>query len=185
MSTEPGTSVKRLNWGCGEWKPPGWINSDLDPAPGIDIAGDIRDGLPLEDDSIDYTVSVHALPEIPYDDLIPTLDELRRVLRPGGVLRLSLPDLDRAIDAYRAGDADYFHVEDGEWKDIGAKMITQVIWYGHSRTLFTYGFAKELLEKAGFRSVTRCSFKQTSSPYPDIVELDNRESESLFVEATK
>jgi predicted SAM-dependent methyltransferase len=185
VSTQPGTSVRRLNWGCGEWRPEGWINSDLKAEPGVDIACDIREGLPLADESIDYIVSVHALPEIPYEELIPVLQELRRVLTPDGVLRLSLPDFDKAIDAYRAGNAGYFHIGDSEWKDIGAKMIIQLLWYGHSRMLFTYGFAKELLEKAGFTSVSKCSFKQTSSPYPDIVELDNREEESLFVEATK
>jgi SAM-dependent methyltransferase len=185
LSTQPGTSVRRLNWGCGEWRPEGWINSDLKAEPGVDIACDIREGLPLEDDSLDYIVSVHALPEIPYDDLIPALRELRRVLRPGGVLRLVLPDLDRAIDAYRSGDSDYFVVGDGDWKDVGAKMIVQVLWYGHSRTPFTYGFAEELLEKAGFTSISKCAFRQTASPHPDIVELDNRESESFFVEAVK
>jgi SAM-dependent methyltransferase len=185
LRTQPGTSVKRLNWGCGDWRPEGWINSDIMEGPGIDIVCDIRDGLPLADDSLDYIVSVHSLPEIAYDDLIPTLQELRRVLRPGGVLRLALPDLDKAIDAYRAGNAGYFIIDDVEWKDIGAKMIVQLIWYGRSRTLFTYGFTKELIEKAGYASVSRCAFKQTDSPYPEIVELDNRENESLFVEATK
>jgi SAM-dependent methyltransferase len=185
LSTQPSTSVKRLNWGCGNWRPEGWINSDIEAGPGIDLVCDIRDGLPLADDSIDYIVSVHALPEIAYGELIPVLQEMRRVLRPDGVLRLCLPDLDKAIEAYQAGKSGYFVIGDIEWKDIGAKMITQIIWYGRARTPFTYGFAKELLEKAGFTSVAECSFKQTASPYPDIVELDNREKESLFVEASK
>jgi predicted SAM-dependent methyltransferase len=177
--------VKRLNWGCGNWTPEGWINSDIAAGPGIDIACDILEGLPLEDESMDYVVSVHALPEIAYGDLLPTLHELLRVLRPGGVLRLSLPDLDKAIDAYRAGNHGYFAIGDVEWKDIGAKMITQMVWYGRSRTLFTYGFTEELLLKAGFTSVSRVAFEQTSSPFPEIVELDNRKHESLFVEAVK
>jgi predicted SAM-dependent methyltransferase len=176
--------VKRLNWGCGDWRPDGWINSDRLDAPGVDIVCDIHDGLPLADDSLDYAVSVHALPEIGYDDLVPVLQELRRVLKPGGVLRLSLPDLDKGIDAYRAGNAGYFVIGD-EWKDISSKMIVQLLWYGRSRTLFTYEFTKELLERAGFRAISKCAFKETASPFADIVELDNREEESLFVEATK
>ncbi len=43
----------------------------------------------------------------------------------------------------------------------------------------------ELLLRAGFRRVARCAFRLTSSGYGDIVELDNRERESLFVEAVK
>jgi predicted SAM-dependent methyltransferase len=178
-------AVNRLNWGCGGWPVAGWINSDIAEAEGVDLVCDIREGLPLDEDGMDYIVSIHALPEIPYPDLVPTLRELRRVLKPGGVLRLALPDVDRGVDAYRSGDSDYFLVPDEEWKRIGSKLIVQLIWYGHSRTLFTHDFVEELLLKAGFARVDRCSFKQTAGPYPEIVDLDNRERESLFVEAVK
>ena len=78
--------MRRLNWGCGGDPTPGWLNADILPGPGVDIVGDIRDGLPLADDGLDYLTSIHVLPEIPYADLQPTLRELRRVLRPGGRL---------------------------------------------------------------------------------------------------
>jgi predicted SAM-dependent methyltransferase len=177
--------VRRLNWGCGEHYGAGWINSDVKDAPGVDIACDIRDGLPLETDSVDYAVSIHALPEIPYDDLVGALAELQRVLRPGGVLRLALPDLDRAIRAYLAGDRDYFLIPDSDAEAIGAKLVTQMTWYGWSRSLFTYDFTEEILRKAGFREVRRCAFRESPSPFPEIVELDSRERESMFVEAVK
>ena len=60
-----------------------------------------------------------------------------------------------------------------------------MIWYGYSRTLFTTDFALELLEKAGFVDVAACSYQVTASGIPGIVELDNREDESLFVEGRK
>jgi predicted SAM-dependent methyltransferase len=177
--------VRRLNWGCGEHPEPGWLNSDIKDVPGIDIVADVRTGLPLDSDSIDYITSIHALPELPYPDLVPALTELRRVLKPGGVLRLALPDLDRGIAAYQRGDLDYFHVPDGDARSIGSKFVTQMIWYGYSRTLFVYDFVEELLERAGFAQVNRCRYRQTAGPWPDIVELDNRERETLFVEAVK
>ena len=99
LPTQPDAPpVRRLNWGCGTRPEPGWINSDRKQGPGIDISCDIREGLPLADGSIDYAVSIHALPEVPYPDLVPVLEELHRVLKPGGVLRLGLPNLERAID---------------------------------------------------------------------------------------
>jgi predicted SAM-dependent methyltransferase len=177
--------VRRLNWGCGEYPEPGWLNSDIKDSPGIDIVADVRAGLPLETDSIDYITSIHALPELPYPDLVPALAELRRVLKPGGVLRLALPDLDRAIAAYQRGDHEYFDVPDADAQSIGAKFVTQMTWYGYSHTLFVYDFVEELLERAGFAQITRCQYKQTASRWPDIAELDNRERESLFVEAVK
>jgi SAM-dependent methyltransferase len=174
-----------MNWGCGNHVAPGWINSDIDDTPGIEISCDIRDGLPLDDDCLDYIVSVHALQELPWGDLLGALSELRRVLKPGGVLRLCLPDLERGIDAYFENDRDYFVVPDEDAATIGGKLVTQLVWYGYSRTLFTYDFIEELLQKAGFRDVVLSSFRRTESRFAEIVDLDSRERESLFVEATK
>ena len=47
---------------------------------GIDLSCDIAEGLPLETGSMDYVVSIHALPEVPYDRIVPVLAELRRVM---------------------------------------------------------------------------------------------------------
>jgi predicted SAM-dependent methyltransferase len=174
-----------LNWGCGEYPEPGWINSDVKDVPGIDLPCDIREGLPLEDDSIDYVVSIHALPELSHPDLVPALRELRRVLRARGVLRLSLPDLDRGIAAYKRGDRAYFLVPDEDATSVGAKLCVQMTWYGYSRSLFTTDYVEELLRRAGFREVHHAAYRITRSAFPDIVALDNREAESLFVEAVK
>jgi len=182
MST-PG--IKRLHWGCGGSTPEGWINSDVREFPGVDLVCDIHEGLPLESGSIDYAVSIHALQEVAWLDLVVVLGELRRVLKPGGVLRLCLPDLDKGIAAYQRGDRDYFLVGDEDAESLAAKFITQMLWYGHSRLLFTHDFIAEALQKAGFVRAERCDFRQTKSPWPEIVELDNRENESLFVEAVK
>jgi predicted SAM-dependent methyltransferase len=177
--------VRRLNWGCGEHPEPGWLNSDIKDVPGIDIVADVRTGLPLETGSVDYITSIHALPELPYADLVPALQELHRVLKPGGVLRLALPDLERGIAAYQRGDADYFHVPDEDARSIGAKFVTQMIWYGYSRSLFVPDFVAELLERAGFARVERCAYRETASVWPEIVDLDNRPRESLFMEGHK
>lgn len=177
--------MRRLNWGCGDHVAPGWINSDVKERAEVDLVADIKAGLPLASDCLDYAVSVHALPELPYPELVPALRELRRVLKPGGVLRLVLPDLDRAIDAYRRGESGYFKVDPGEVESLGGRLIVQMLWYGYSRSLFTGDFAEELLEKGGFEQVRRCRYRQTASSFAEIVELDNREDESLYIEARK
>jgi transposase len=56
---------------------------------------------------------------------------------------------------------------------------------GSIRTPMTYDFLEEWLQKAEFTRVNRCGYQETESRYPEIVELDNREAESLFVEAIK
>ena len=100
--------------------------------------------------AIDYITSIHALPEIPYPDLVPALIELRRVLKPGGVLRLALPDLDRASTPTSARTATTSTCPTRTRRSIGAKFVTQMIWYGYSRSLFMHDFVEELLERAGF-----------------------------------
>src|SRR5215203_4716453 len=87
------SGLKRLNWGCGPCIAPGWINSDRNPGEGIDLSCDIREGLPLELNILDYIVSIHALQDLPYPDLLPVLKELHRVLKPRGVLRLGFQTL--------------------------------------------------------------------------------------------
>jgi SAM-dependent methyltransferase len=176
---------QRLNWGCGSCIAAGWINSDRHAGDGIDLCCDIRDGFPLESNSFDYIVSIHALQDLPYLDVLPALCELERVLKPGGVLRLGLPDLGRAIQAYLRQDRTYFYIPDHDASSIGGKLVAQIVWYGSVRTPFTYDCIEELLLKAGFQQVRRCGYRESKSPYVEIVDLDNRERESLFVEAVK
>jgi SAM-dependent methyltransferase len=164
---------------------PGWINSDVKDEPGVDLVADIKQGLPLETGSIDYAVSIHALPELSYPELVPVLEELHRVLAPGATLRLALPDLRRGIDAYLAGDGDYFKVGSEEVSSLGGRFIVQMLWYGYSRTLFTPDFALELLQRAGFAEPRECAFGVSASGIAEIAALDNREDESFFVEGRK
>jgi predicted SAM-dependent methyltransferase len=175
----------RLNLGCGPQPRAGWLNVDKQPYAGVDACGDLCAGLPLRSDSVDAIVAMHVLQDLAWPELPAALAEMRRLLKPGGVLRLGLPDLDRAIDAYRHGDAAYFHVPDDDARSPGAKLVTQIIWYGSVRTPFTFDFAREWLERAGFRAVERCAFGQTRHGDAGLVDLDNREHESLFVEALK
>lgn len=178
-------AVRRLNWGCGSHVAPGWINSDTKDGAGVDLVADIRHGLPLATGSMDYAVSIHALPELPYSEQVPALEELRRVLKPTGVLRVGLPDLRKGIDAYLSGDESYFQVDEEAARTPGGRFIVHMLWYGYSRTLFTADFAGELFEKAGFANVRECTFKVTESPYEEIISLDNRPAESLFIEAER
>jgi len=178
--------IRRLHWGCGPITPYGWVNSDIVANPGVEIVADIRQGLPVPSNAFDYAVSIHALPEIPYSDLDHTLSELYRVLRPGGVLRLGLPDMDKAIRAYLARDVDYFFlIPDEHISSLSGKMIVQLTWYGVSCSMFTLEFTTELLGRVGFCRMEECSFRQTRSEFLGITELDNRELESFFIEATK
>jgi hypothetical protein len=163
--------------------PPDWINADIEDGSGVDLCVDISQGLPLETDSIDYATSHHALQQLDVYAALDALRELHRVLSAGGVLRLGLPDLDRAIDALRAQRQEYFWT--WEWKSVTGNFVTQITDYGYTSTLLNFEFTKELLERAGFEAVRRADHGETTSSHEGIVELDNRPDESFFVEAFK
>jgi predicted SAM-dependent methyltransferase len=174
---------RRLHLGCGPFIAPGWLNCDLRYAPGVNLCADLRAGLPLADASIDCIAAIHVLQDLTYDEVRPALRELHRILGPGGVLRLGLPDLDKALCAYLAGDAAFFYVPDKDAASIGTKLVTQLTWYGSVRTPFTYDCIREWLLEAGFGDVYRCEYRITLSRFAELADLDNRERESLFVEA--
>jgi hypothetical protein len=68
---------------------------------------------------------------------------------------------------------------------IDGKFIVQMTWYGTNLMMFTFQLASELLGRAGFRDVCRAEYGETTSPFPEIVALDNRPKESFYVEAVK
>lgn len=92
-----------LNLGCGSRKLPGFINIDMEP--GADLQVDLTQGLPFEDGSVQGIVSEHFIEHISQAEALRLLRECRRVLAPGGVLRIATPDLDAIVQAFQ-----------GDWK---------------------------------------------------------------------
>jgi predicted SAM-dependent methyltransferase len=159
------------------------LNCDIAAAPGVDLRFDLREGLPLESRSVDRIVAVHLLQDLPWGAIGPALREIHRVLKADGVVRLAVPDLDKAVRAYLAGDAGYFHVPDRDAGSVGAKLITQIVWYGSVRTPFTFEFLQEWMARAGFSRIGQHRFGE--SDVDGLASLDNRQRESLFVEGTR
>jgi predicted SAM-dependent methyltransferase len=173
----------RMNLGCGPAAAAGWLNCDMLRAPGVDFCTDLRRGLALASDSVDCIAAIHVLQDLDWGEIQPALRELYRVLKPQGVLRIAAPDLDKAIRAYLDGDGSYFYVPDRDARSVGAKLVTQIVWYGSVRTPCTYDFLREWLDRAGFVNIARMTFG--TSRLPGLANLDNRERETLFVEAAK
>jgi len=174
-----------INLGCGPVARSGWVNCDARDLPGVDLRCDLRSGLALGANYADYIAAIHVLQDLAYAEIVPALREIRRVLKPGGVLRLAVPDIDRAINAYVRRDAGYFYVPDEDARSIGGKLVTQIIWYGSVRTPCNFDFINESLAAAAYHDIKRCAFGVTCSRFPQLASLDNRERETLVVEALK
>ena len=87
----------RLQFGAGPNGLPGWLNSDL--ASG-DIYLDLGRPLPFPDASFAYAFGEHVIEHISEAAGENLIAELYRVLKPGGVLRLTTPDLKKIIAIY-------------------------------------------------------------------------------------
>lgn len=90
------------NLGCGSRMHPDWINIDFQGDGKNVLSWDLRHGLPLPDHSCDAVYSSHAIEHFDRDGARRFLLECRRVLKPGGVIRLVAPDLESIVRAYLA-----------------------------------------------------------------------------------
>jgi predicted SAM-dependent methyltransferase len=85
--------VRKLHLGCGWNLLPGWLNVDSVPRCRHALYLDARRPFYFRDQTFDYVFSEHMIEHIPYNDGIKMLAECHRVLRPGGKIRISTPDL--------------------------------------------------------------------------------------------
>lgn len=79
----------------GKVRVEGWTVLDVLPAPYVDLLCNCTDMHLVEDSSCAVVYASHVLEHLGYDrDLARCLEECRRVLKPGGRLLISVPDLD-------------------------------------------------------------------------------------------
>jgi predicted SAM-dependent methyltransferase len=89
-----------LNVGCGLHFHPDWVNVDVAPASGEVIAADVRKGLPFADEVFDAVYCSHVLEHLPRQEAANLLWHMHRVLRPGGAIRVVVPDLETLAREY-------------------------------------------------------------------------------------
>ena len=77
----------RLNVGCGHDRRPGFVNLDLVPLPGVDVASDLgRSFLPFRDETFGLVLCRDVLEHV---EVVPALRELHRITAPGGAVVVS------------------------------------------------------------------------------------------------
>jgi predicted SAM-dependent methyltransferase len=132
-------------------------------------------GIPLPDESTDYVYSSHFLEHLPRDTGQRLIREAHRILKPGGTVRICVPDLELAIAEYLRGSKeralDYFY----EWSVPGQ--------FNRHQFMFDFDLLSSLLSSVGFTSIERSAYRQGRTP--DLSVLDNRPDETLYVEARK
>lgn len=94
-------ATRKLHIGCGPRILDGWLNTDLSPRSKSVMAMDATKPFPLPADAFDLVFSEHMLEHVPYAEGKRMLHECFRVMRPGGTIRISTPDLAFLVALYR------------------------------------------------------------------------------------
>jgi predicted SAM-dependent methyltransferase len=172
-----------LHVGAGDKPIPGWVNIDRSDGPGIDLVADVTEGFDFHDAAAVY--AEHFLEHLPVADAVRFLGDVHRALAPGGLLRITTPNLEWVWATHYRLDLDD---EEKRTKAIGLNRAFRA--WGHC-----FLWNRELLETAlaacGFTGIDWCRrgesrhrlFRDLESheTYVDVGELQH----VIIAEATR
>lgn len=214
------SSVK-LNLGCGPSGLDDWINFDYGILPLLSkfprcrellirlkilpetyrrhwapiTLVDLRKRFPLAEATVDYIYSSQVLEHFERYETLHILRECYRCLRSGGVLRVSVPEIETMFTLY--------HRLKQEGKRAGLELCR--VWWGAEHDVpprtriqkWSRYFIRDhkwhydtdelalLLREAGFPNMTVCAYRQGRVPDIDRLDLEEHRPHSIYVEAVK
>lgn len=87
----------KLNLGCNDRHMDGFVSVDI--APPADVITDLREPWPWPDSSVDEVMALDVIEHLP--DRIHTMNELWRVMRPGAVATIEVPNAAKGAGFYQ------------------------------------------------------------------------------------
>lgn len=152
--------------------------------------GDARKGLPVGDGSVDVVYSSHMLEHLDSIEASAFLREAFRVLRPGGILRIAVPDLENQVAQYEeSGDADAFI--EGTYlcvpraRSFGERLRLMLAGTRHHQWMYDGRSLVRILQVHGFVNAEVLPPGQTKIEAPGALDLGERATESVYVEGEK
>lgn len=185
-----GSSDLLVNVGCGGSGKEHWVNVDCEKAPGVTCVYDCRRRIPLPTGSARAIFTEHLVEHLDYGEEAPVLfDECHRVLQPGGVLRVVVPDGRKYLLAYAEGGRDALRALSPFVRgDKGGGETAMEVINTHFRQggqhHFSYDFEtlQLLLQRCGFEDIQERGFG--SSRLEELaIDAEGHATESLYVEA--
>jgi predicted SAM-dependent methyltransferase len=179
----------KLHVGCGTNYFRGWVNIDNNSdnnIKNIDINHDMRNPLPFAGESVDFIYNEHFMEHLTVPEGLRVIKDFMRVLKKGGVLRISVPDLEKTVDKY-------LHVEikdDPVVRRFGLNFIKTRAeriniafrGWGH-QWLYDREELERRLKEAGCVNIKKCPFMQ--SDFDELKNIETRDESSLIMEVIK
>lgn len=143
----------RLNLGCGRHTMDGWCNVDAAPSPQAsrepDILCDVR-AIPLPDACASEILAVHLFEHLYRWECDDVIEEWKRLLRPGAIIAMEMPDLLKTCNNILQGATDSRKFADqlGLWSLYGDPRERLPLMV--HRWAWTFGSIKPFLVEHGF-----------------------------------
>ena len=180
------------NIACGPFTLNGFVNLDLYAYSADVVRWDCRRRLPFADESVAGCRAEHFVEHLEVREELPAfLADALRILRPGGVLRIIVPDAERYLRAYCSEGTAAFAELGTPSVPFPADLPTRmdvVNHIFHQWDEHRWGYDFESLEvrllKAGFRRAVRSAYGESIDPKL-AVDREQHAPYSLYVDAIK
>lgn len=144
----------KLHLGCGPRYIPGFVHIDAMKYPHVDVVNSVDDLFMIQDASVSLIYACHVLEHFNQQSCEKVLKEWRRVLEPGGVLRVAVPDFEVCARMYVEGKATLDQVH-------GPIIGGQTYLYNFHYSIFDFDKMKALLGRLGYENVRRYDWRKT------------------------
>jgi predicted SAM-dependent methyltransferase len=196
-------SVQSINIGSGLSGAPGWYNVDNSPTiplsriPGLrrllrlpawpcDVHRlDVRKGLPFAGQSVRCIYSSHTFEHFQWADSLAIATECFRVLKPGGTLRIVVPDIGLIIREYQRNRSPLASHDFLNRLSLTHGLHDLLHPGANHSQMFDEKSLLHLFRQAGFANPEVKAFMDSRIPDIAQVELEVRKNESLYVEAQR
>lgn len=173
-------NVRKIHLGCGGRIFSGWLNTDVNIY--ADCYLDLKNKLPFPDQSVDFIYSEHVLEHLEYLEAKNLLKECYRVLKPNGVIRTALPDLDFFIQGLKdEGNKkyqDFIRQKRLTYEKLANlpaninTMLNFIFFYCGHKYVYQDKTFIALLASLGFKNIKKAAVGQS-----DFFELNNLETD--------
>jgi predicted SAM-dependent methyltransferase len=173
----------QLHLACGRRIKDGWVNIDLS-SPTADIHLDLRERLPFKDSTVAIIYSEHFFEHLSYPEEVQQfLSECIRILKPGGLFCVGVPDTEPCCKNYADGNVEAFRAAQERWHPKWCDTMMHSVNY-HFRQgeehKYAYDFETlaKVLSSAGFTNIIR-------RPWDAGRDAPRWEDGTLYVDAHK